>query len=100
VTEPEFVLLDEPVPAPGASRLRPLRRAGRHGVRKSVLIRIEGYPRRRRFLVLALVAVGVGAAAVVVIRRLRSRDQSGDRAVYPELDTDTLAIREPAISAG
>ena len=103
MTEPEFVLLDEPVPAPGDPQvrpLRPLRLAGRHGVRKSVFIRIDGYPHRRRLLVLALLVAVVGAAtAVVVIRRRKSQDQHDRGALVLEEENDTLAMREPPISA-
>ena len=99
MTEPEFVLIDEPLPAPGDPQVRPLRRAGRHGVRKSVLIRIDGYPQRRRLLVLALLVAVVGAAAVVVIRRRRSQDQHDRGALVLDEENDTLAMREPPISA-
>ena len=100
MTEPEFVLLDEPLPAPGDPHVRPLRRAGRRGIRKSVLIRVDGYPHRRRFLVLALVVAVAGtAAAVVVIRRRKAQDQQDRRAPELEEHDDTLAMREPPISA-
>jgi hypothetical protein len=98
VTEPEFVLIDEPAPAPGDLQLRPLKRAGRHGIQKSVLIRLDGYPRRHRLLLLALVAVAAGAAAFVVVKRRRSsRDDRAEQS--PLVDDDALAMREPPIVA-
>ena len=97
--EPEFLLLDEPLPAPGDPQVRPLRRAGRHGVRESVLIRMEGYRRPRRIIVLVLVVAAVGAAAALVVRRRSSHDQDDRREAVLEEDFDTLAMREPPISA-
>ena len=99
MTEPEYVLLDEPLPAPGEPRARPLRRAGRRGVHKSVLIRVDGSPHRRRLLVVVLVLAAAGAAAALVIRRRRSQDEPDRRELVLEEELDTLAVREPPISA-
>jgi len=99
VKEPEFLLPDKPVPAPGDPQVRALRRAGRHGIRKSVLIRMERYRHPRRLLVLVLVVAAAGAAAVLVVRRRTSQGRNERREVFVEEDHDTLAMREPPISA-
>jgi hypothetical protein len=80
VTEPEFVFLEEPL-------------------RKSVRIRVEGSPHRRRMLALVLVVAAVGVA-VAVIRRRKARDErEPPDLVLLEDDPDTVALREPPITA-
>jgi len=94
VNEPEFVLLDEPQPTPGHTEVRPLQRAGRRGARRSVLVRIGGYPRRRHTIMLVLLVVGAGVAAAVVAYKRKHAAQNDEI----EAETDLLgdvAIREP-----
>jgi hypothetical protein len=95
VNEPEFVLLDEPAPAPGHTEVRPLQRAGPRGARQSVLVRIGGHPHRRRTITLVLLVVlGAGVAAGVLAYKRKQAAKDAE----VEAETDLLgdvAIREP-----
>jgi len=60
---------------------------------------MEGYRHPRRIIVLVLVVAAAGAPAARGVRRRRWPGQNDRPEVFLEEDLDTLAMREPPISA-
>jgi hypothetical protein len=97
MTEPEFVLLEQPpVPVEAAhTKASLLKRSGRRGVRRDVLVDLGSHRPRRWVRVLVVVAVvgGAAAAAVVVMRRRRARAPMTDEpAAPPEVLYEAIVI--------
>ena len=105
VPEPEFVLLDdEPTsPSVGGAEVALLKRSGRRGMRRHVLVDVKARrPHRRRLLLVAVALLGAGAVAVVVVRKRRARSVAKTQVVVAsQLEpTDELLRDAPPSAAG